>query len=98
VDSISIYQLLIKTGELLGEQEAPENRFLDFIVTRSSDIHSIMVSTIISLDKLIDFEINRLLEDGVEALQTDRNKAFVNLIIYYFFVKINLYNYRGYSL
>ena len=80
VDSISIYQLLIKTGELLGEQEAPENRFLDFIVTRSSDIHSIMVSTIISLDKLIDFEINRLLEDGVEALQTDRNKAFVNVL------------------
>jgi hypothetical protein len=80
VDSISIYQLLIKTGELLGEQEAPENRFLDFIVTRSSDIHSIMVSTIISLDKLIDFEINRLLEDGVEALQTDRNKAFVNML------------------
>ena len=80
VDSISIYQLLIKTGELLGEQEAPENRFLDFIITRSSDIHSIMVSTIISLDKLIDFEINRLLEDGVEALQTDRNKAFVNVL------------------
>ena len=80
VDSISIYQLLIKTGELLGEQEAPENRFLDFIVTRSSDIHSIMVSTIISLDKLIDFEINRLIEDGVEALQTDRNKAFVNVL------------------
>lgn len=80
VDSISIYQLLIKTGELLGEQEAPENRFLDFIVTRSSDIHSIMVSTIISLDKLIDFEINRLLEDGVEALQADRNKAFVNVL------------------